>query len=78
MDHVDRERARSLRFVQIVFAFLAIFSIAAGLIVAFAGGDGLGLPDTSAGTIAVAFMSVGFMNTGLLFLWERIFKGATP
>ena len=33
MDHVERERARSLRFVQIVFAFLAILSIAAGIVV---------------------------------------------
>lgn len=77
MDHVDRERARSLRFVQIVFALLALFSIISGLAVAFSG-DTLGLPDNSTGSIAVAFLTVGIMNTGLLFLWERIFKGTTP
>ena len=76
MDHVERERARSLRFVQIVFAILAIFSLISGLIVAYSG-DGLGLPDSSAGAIAFAFLSVGVMNTGLLFVWERIFKGVS-
>lgn len=77
MDHVERERARSLRFVQLVFALLAIVSILAGLMVAYSS-DRLGLPDTSAGGIAVAFLAVGIMNTGLLFLWERIFKSMSP
>lgn len=77
MDHVDRERARSLRFVQVVFALLAIFSIISGLAVA-TWAERLGLPDHSAGGIAVAFRSVGIMNTGLLFLWERLFKGVSP
>lgn len=77
MDHVDRERARSLRFVQIVFALLALFSTISGLIVAYSG-DRLGLPDSSADAIAVAFLSVGIMNTGLLFVWERLFKGLSP
>lgn len=77
MDNVDRERARSLRFVQIVFALLALFSILSGLIVAYSA-DKLGLPDNSAGAIALAFLSVGIMNTGLLFLWERLFKGVSP
>lgn len=76
MDHVDRERARSLRFVQIVFALLALFSVASGLIVSYAS-DGLGLPDTSANAVAAAFLSVGIMNTALLFVWERIFKGVS-
>ncbi|MEQ1715600.1 MAG: hypothetical protein ABL907_06395 [Hyphomicrobium sp.] len=73
MGHVDRERARSLRFVQIVFALLAIASLFAALSVAYSS-DKMGLPESSAGTIAVAFLCVGVMNTGLLFLWERIFK----
>lgn len=77
MDHVDRERARSLRFVQVVFAVLALFSLAAGLYVGYSS-EGLGLPDNSATTIAVAFLLVGIMNTGMLFLWERIFKGVSP
>lgn len=76
MDHVDHERARSLRFVQIVFALLAIASIFAGLTVAYSA-EKLGLPETSSGGIAVAFLAVGIMNTGLLFLWERIFKRMT-
>lgn len=77
MDHVDRERARSLRFVQVVFALLAIFSVVAGFTVA-AWAERLGLPDHSAGPIAAAFLTVGIMNTGLLFLWERLFKGVSP
>ena len=44
MDHVDRERARSLKFVQIVFALLALISVIAGMAVAFAADD-FGLPD---------------------------------
>ncbi|MGE0052674.1 MAG: hypothetical protein AB7S74_00570 [Hyphomicrobium sp.] len=76
MDHVDLERARSLRFVQIVFALLAIVSIIAGLTVAYSS-DWLGLPETSAGPIAVAFICVGIMNTALLFVWERIFRDAS-
>ena len=73
MDHVNNERARSLKFVQIVFAFLAILSVAASLIVMFRG-DELGLPDNSTRTIAIAFLIVAAMDTALLFVWERIFK----
>jgi len=77
MDHVDLERTRSLRFVQIVFAFLAILSLTAGLAVAYSS-DEFGLPDSSSSTIAVAFIVVGAMNTGLLFIWEHIFKRMSP
>ncbi len=77
MDHVvGRERARSLRFVQIVFAVLALASIVAGLAVAYAS-DRLGLPETSAGPIAIAFLCVGIMDTALLFVWERIFRNTS-
>ena len=77
MDHVDFERARSLRFVQVVFAFLAILSLTAGLAVSYSS-DQFGLPDNSSTTIAVAFITVGIMNTALLFVWERIFKRMSP
>jgi|CXWK01.1.fsa_nt_gi phosphate/sulfate permease len=73
MDHVDRERARSLRFVQIAFASLALLSLFAAIIVALSGTE-LGLPDTSVHTIAFAFLIVGIMDTAVLFLWERIFS----
>jgi O-antigen/teichoic acid export membrane protein len=73
MDDVTNERARSLKFVQIVFAFLAILSVAASLFVSVRG-DELGLPDTSVHTISVAFLIVGVMDTALLFVWERIFQ----
>ncbi|HMN37392.1 MAG TPA: hypothetical protein PKD49_06735 [Hyphomicrobium sp.] len=76
MDHVDRERARSLRFVQIVFAVLALVSIVAGLAVAYSS-EWLGLPEASSGAIAIAFICVGIMNTALLFVWERIFHDAS-
>lgn len=77
MDHVDLERARSLRFVQVVFAFLAILSLTAGLAVAYSS-DAFGLPDNSSSIIAVAFIVVGAMNTGLLFIWEHIFRRMSP
>ncbi len=73
MDHVDRERARSVRFVQIAFASLALLSLFAAIIVALSGTE-LGLPDTSVHTIAFAFLIVGIMDTAVLFLWERIFS----
>lgn len=73
MDHVDRERARSLKFVQIAFASLALLSLFAAIIVALSGTE-LGLPDTSVHTIAFAFLVVGIMDTAVLFLWERIFS----
>lgn len=72
MDHIDRERARSLKFVQIIFAFLALLSLVASLTVTLRGED-LGLPDGSARAIAIAFLIVGAMDTALLFAWERIF-----
>ena len=77
MDHVDRERARSLRFVQVVFAVLALISVFAGMAVAYASDD-FGLPDGSATTIAAAFLVVGIMNTALMFLWERVFNRMSP
>ncbi len=77
MDHVDRERARSLKFVQIVFALLALISVISGMAVAYASDD-FGLPDGSAKTIAGAFLVVGIMNTALMFLWERVFNRMSP
>lgn len=77
MDHVDIERARSLRFVQIVFAFLAILSLTAGAAVAYSA-DQYGLPDASARAVAVAFIIVGIANTAVLFAWERIFNRMSP
>ncbi len=77
MDHVDRERARSLRFVQVVFAVLALISVISGMAVAIASDD-FGLPDGSATTITTAFLVVGIMNTALMFLWERVFNRMSP
>jgi hypothetical protein len=77
MDHVDLERVRSLKFVQIVFASLALLSLLASVVVAASGTD-LGLPDTSVSTIAFAFLIVGVMDTAVLFLWERIFQRTQP
>ena len=73
MDRVTNERARSLKFVQIVFAFLAILSVSASIYVSLEGVE-LGLPDTSIRTISIAFLIVGAMDTALLLVWERIFQ----
>lgn len=73
MDNVRRERARSLRFVQIVFAVLALFSLTAALAVATRGAD-LGLPEASTYSISLAFLIVGIADTALLFVWEHIFQ----
>lgn len=73
MDHIDRERERSLKFVQVAFASLALLSLIASVIVASSGTD-LGLPDTSVHTISFAFLIVGVLDTAILFLWERIFS----
>lgn len=73
MDPISRERARSLKSVQVIFAVLALLSLCAALGVA-ARGDDMGLPETSTQTIAIAFLLVGAIDTVLLFVWERIFQ----
>jgi hypothetical protein len=73
MDQIARERARSLKSVQVIFAVLALLSLAAALGVATRGED-LGLPEASNQTIAFAFLFVGAVDTALLFVWERIFQ----
>jgi hypothetical protein len=71
MDHIERERARSLKIVQVVFAFLALLCLVASLTVSVKG-DELGLPDGSAQTISIGFLIVGAMDTALIFAWERL------
>lgn len=73
VDPIDRERDRSLKSVQIIFAVLALLSIAAALAVASRGVE-YGLPENSSQTIAYAFLLVGAIDTLLLFVWERIFS----
>lgn len=73
MEHIARERARSLKSVQIIFAVLALLSITAALAVAARGVE-FGLPEASTETIAIAFLLVGAVDTVLLFVWERIFR----
>jgi hypothetical protein len=73
MDNIRRERARSLKFVQIVFAVLALASLIAALTVATRGLD-LGLPERSTYPIALAFLLIGIIDTALLFAWEHIFR----
>ncbi len=75
MDTLGRERARSLKFVQIVFAVLALLSLTAALVVSMHGVE-LGLPETSTLTVALGFLLVGAVDTLLLFTWERIFRGS--
>ncbi len=73
MDSIRRERARSLKFVQVVFASLALLSLVAALAVATRGVD-LGLPEGSTYPIALAFLLIGAIDTVLLFAWEHIFQ----
>lgn len=75
MDGIELERSRSLRFVQIVFAVLALLSLFGALLVALHG-ETFGLPDHSIGPIALAFLVVGVADTALLYAWEHIFKRA--
>lgn len=77
MDHIARERQRSLKTVQIIFAVLALLSLTAALAVAARGVE-FGLPEASSETIALAFLLVGAVDTVLLFLWERIFHRMQP
>jgi len=71
MDTINRERARSLKFVQVVFAVLALLSLVSALAVSTRGTD-LGLPESSTSPIALAFLLVGAVDTALLFAWEHI------
>jgi phosphate/sulfate permease len=77
MDQIARERQRSLKSVQVIFAVLAILSLSAALAVAARGVE-FGLPEASTHTIAIAFLMVGIADTVLLFLWERIFHRMQP
>jgi hypothetical protein len=72
MDSTRRERMRSLRFVQLFFAALALLSLAGALAVSTRGVE-LGLPENSTFPIALAFLVVGAIDTVLLFVWEHIF-----
>lgn len=73
MDSIGRERERSLKFVQIVFAVLALLSLTAALAVSTRGVD-MGLPENSTSPIALAFLIVGAVDTILLYAWEHIFQ----
>lgn len=73
MESIGRERERSLRFVQIVFAVLALISLVSALAVATRGTD-LGLPENSTYAISLAFLLVGVVDTALLYAWEHIFQ----
>lgn len=73
MDPIARERARSLRSVQVIFALLALLSLSAALAVASRGVE-FGLPEQSTRTIAIAFLLVGAVDTALMYFWERIFQ----
>jgi phosphate/sulfate permease len=77
MDQVAHERARSLKYIQIVFAVLALLSLAAAMAVAMRGTE-FGLPEASTHAIALAFLAVGAVDTALLYLWERIFQRMQP
>ena len=72
MENIARERARSLKIVQVVFALLALISLCAALAVSTRGVD-LGLPESSTYPISLAFLLIGAVDTALLFLWEHIF-----
>jgi hypothetical protein len=73
MNSIGRERERSLRFVQVVFAVFALVSLTSALAVSTRGAD-LGLPENSTFPIALAFLLVGAVDTVLLFAWEHIFQ----
>lgn len=75
MESIGRERARSLKFIQVVFAALGLMSLMAALIVSLRGTD-LGLPEHSTYAVALGFLIVGAIDTALLFAWEWIFQNS--
>lgn len=75
MDSIGRERGRSLKFVQIVFAVLALLSLVSALAVSTRGVD-LGLPENSTFPISLAFLLIGAIDTVLLYAWEHIFQSS--
>jgi hypothetical protein len=74
-ENIRREREGSLKFVQILFALLALVSLVAALAVSLKGTE-LGLPEGSVPPIALAFLMTGAVDTALLYFWEHIFKHA--
>ena len=61
------------RAVKAVFAAAAFLSIIIGLVIYFLA-DALGINQTTAEIIAVAFLIAGFADYLLLHFWDRIFK----
>lgn len=75
MDSIGHERSRSLKFIQVVFAVLALLSLFAALIVSLRGVD-LGLPEHSTYAVSLGFLIVGAIDTLLLFTWEWIYQNS--
>lgn len=72
---VSAERQRSERFMGITFALMAWGSLAGALVLARAG-TGIGLAPEVAEGAALAFLLTAIANTALLFLWNRLVRGA--
>jgi hypothetical protein len=77
MNDIPHHRARSLSFVQILFAVFALLSLVAALAVSTRGVD-MGLPEQSRFPISLAFLLIGVVDTVLLYAWERIYQRVEP
>lgn len=71
-DLIMAERERSLRFVQVTLAVLALASLAVGLGI-FALANRIGVPEDTARVLASAFLVAAIVDAIVLYLWERIF-----
>jgi hypothetical protein len=69
---IDWERERSSRFIKITFGILTLACLALGLLVTrFAP---LGLPRDTAEPLAMALLWAAIAATGVLYLWDHVYK----
>ncbi len=70
---MEGDQAGPSRAVKTVFAAAALISVIIGLGIYLMAGT-LGLDQTTAEFIAIAFLMAGFADYLLLRFWDRIFK----
>jgi len=70
---MEGDKAGPSRAVKTVFAAAALISVIIGLGI-YLLADTLGLDQTTAEFIAIAFLMAGFADYLLLRFWDRIFK----
>ncbi len=65
--------AQQRRLARIVFGFMALLAIVAGLVL-WQFSAAIGLDEDTAKLIAVAFIITGIGDVAIVYFWDRLFK----